>query len=822
MTGPTRFKQIALAAAFATLPAAQAAGLGKVRFVVLDPATHKPTAGFVTVVRGGKSIALATSAFRPGETPAVLTEGMDLQPLSAAEDATTIAIPLGESVTLTQRDQVPTKEITIRVTATRLAPNRAPAAASGTTRSKDELQKFVNTTQADTRQLTKGQAGVTEDSAGQQHVRGEHSDVSYVVDGVPLPDTLSGRQGSVVVPSTIESLEIITGGFAPEFGGQTAAVLNITTLPNVGQARRDFTIQGGSYSALNGDLTAVGPLGHTANYVFDFNANRTDNWLEPPQPDDQTAHNRGWAESLFGKLRFAPNSRDSYTLSLSQNPDAFQVANRTGLPSSFAQAGEGYGLFGLRNADGTRPDVTAANAGLLGAQTIVLPSQQAAGQDINEDERSEFATLNFVRKVSANDNLQLAATVLHSGQEVSNNNPTVDLSNLPVDNSIEFNPTAVRNIHHVQLSGAYSARRGGHRIKVGFLLDGQSGNESYQIIPASQLALDALAAIAPALAPAGTKTGALDVNGNPVYTATGPSPTLRVARTGTYKAAYAQDTWQTGRFTANYGVRFDWYNQNQNLGAPDQSAFELSPRVNLQYRLSKRTELHAAYNHLFNTPPLAQGAEIGATIAPETLDQYDLAVTHRLTQNQSLTVAYYAKQIRDQVDTGLLIPGSQIGLYSAVSLERGGVHGLEISYDISASKGIGWDAYVNYSLSAAKPNGTDNTGEPVDEYNDHDQRHTVGIGVAYSWKSGASAAVTYQYGSGLASSVVPPSADRTPRDQVDLRLTTGDHLFRGKGGLSLDVMNVFDKRDVINFQSAFSGTRFQQGRRILLSLSGHF
>jgi hypothetical protein len=157
-----------------------------------------------------------------------------------------------------------------------------------------------------------------------------------------------------------------------------------------------------------------------------------------------------------------------------------------------------------------------------------------------------------------------------------------------------------------------------------------------------------------------------------------------------------------------------------------------------------------------------------------------------------------------------------------VNLERGGVHGLEFSYDISATKGVGWDSYFHYSLSAAKPNGLDSTGEPVDEFNDHDQRHTIGIGAAYTWKSGSSFAATLNYGSGLASSPIPPNEGRIGRTQVDLHYTTGDRLFRGKGGLSFDVSNLFDDRTVINFQSAFSGTRFMQGRRIGLSVFGRF
>ncbi len=116
----------------------------------------------------------------------------------------------------------------------------------------------------------------------------------------------------------------------------------------------------------------------------------------------------------------------------------------------------------------------------------------------------------------------------------------------------------------------------------------------------------------------------------------------------------------------------------------------------------------------------------------------------------------------------------------------------------------------------------DNTGEPVPEFNDHDQTHTVGAGLGYLWRGGASAAPTLAYGSGLASSPIPPSPRRIPRSQVDLRLTTGPRPFGARGGVGLDISNLFDNREVINFQSAFSGARFQQGRRVLFSVFGNF
>ena len=803
-----------LIAALASLGSvASAAG---VRFVVIDPVTARPVTDSGVTIRSGDSLLY----------PVTIESGhsFDIEKWRKVDSADrVVTVVQGQTRTIQVPGEPPVKDVYITVSATRLKHSQSDA-SSGTTKTKSDIAKFGGSTGGDVKQITKTSAGVSEDSGGQQHIRGEHSEITYVVDDIPLPDTLSGRQGAIVVPSTIESVDIILGGFAPEFGGQTAAILNITTLPRAKVAQTDAAFSSGSYGTFNGNVTSVGPLGSKFSYVINLAGNRSKASNEPKQPDVQDAHNDGSDENIFGKFTYQASSRDRLSMTVSTNPDRSQVSNRTGLGDAFAVAGQGYGFLGLRNRDGTRPDVGPGNAGTLGSETIVLPSQQAAGMDINQRESNEFATFGWRHQISDASVAQFGLVFLHSGQDVTNNNPTVDVLNLPVDSAIEYNPTAARNVHHVQLSGSLSNKVGPHSLKFGFVVDNQSGNESYAIVPASQLALDALAATAPNLAPPGASNGKVDVNGNPVYIPTsGASPTLNVHRNGHYYAMYAQDTWKISkRLTANLGVRGDWYRQEQNLGQPIVDSFELSPRANLSYALDKRTVLRLSADRLFNTPPLAQGAIIGQPLQPPIVNQYDIGIERQLTPLQSVKIAYYYKQIKNQIDVGLLIPGSEIGLYSGVNLAQGAVHGLEFSYDVSASKGVGWDGYFNYTLSAAKPNGTDNTGAAVGDYNDHDQRQNLGVGLAYTLKNGASASMTIQFGSGLASSIVPPSTDRTPRSEVSLHLSSGDKLFRGRGGIGIDVLNVFDSREVINFQSAFSGTRFQLGRRFALSATLKF
>ena len=824
---------------FAVPALAQARGLERVQFVVVDPVTRLPIIGArVTVEDLSGGHAARTVAAGPF-SPTFNTRRWVTDTGLSVESPTLITIPAGSSVALTSQtqpavpgvQQPPVTEIHIRIRADRLPTTKSGPTTAATTIDNAAIARKVGGSENLNKALA-GNSGVAADSAGQVHVRGEHADISYVVDGVGLPDTLSGRQGSVVVPSTIRSLEFITGGFAPEFGQQTAAILNIETVPGATHSRSNVSFEGGSFDTTNADFTTAGPLGKNASYVLDLSATRTRNAVEPQQPDVQTAHNAGSDLNEFGKFRFAPSHRDTLSLTLSRSPGTLEIGNRSGLPSSFAVAGQGYGFQGRRNFDGSRPDVADAARTALGADNLPLLSQQAAGQDITQREVSEFGTLSWRRELSAHDTGLFAITLLHSGQDVHNHNPAVDLLNLPIDNSVEYNPTATRNVHHVQVMGSLASKIGAHQLKAGFLLDDQNGNETYNLVPAGQLALNALAALSPSLAPSGAaKMDAqgnpiMDINGNPVFTPdSGTTPTLQVHRSGFYRAGYIQDTWRSSRkFVVNYGLRGDWYKQGQNLGQPVVSVKTISPRLNFSYTPDPKTAIRWSYNRLFNTPPLAQGAVVGQPIEPEILDQYDLSAERRIGPGQSLHLAYYIKDIRNQVDTGLLIPGSQIGIYSAVNFAVGGVHGVEFSYDIVPARGrsYGFDASFNYSYSIARPNGKDNTGANVPDFNDHDQRNTLSLDVGYTWKTGAAASFSVNHGSGLASSPVPPSVHRVPRTQIDFRLGTGPRLFRGHGGIGLSVENVLDDRNVINFQSAFSGTRFQQARRILFNANLSF
>lgn len=698
--------------------------------------------------------------------------------------------------------------------------------------------------------------GFIESSVNVVHPRGEHASTAIYINGFQLPGVLQGRAGPQIAPDIIQSADIQTGGYSPEYGSETAAILNLNLRSGTIKPFQSVNFGAGGYKTLDQELTFGGQAGAEAGqagpfrYLFNVINRTTDNLLESPQPGNQTAHNHGRAITAFGNLEYVAGANDSLSLLLNTAPAQSQIANRTGLPDKYALVGQGFGYGGARNADGSSAGV-APDPALVGSQIVPIPSQQGANQDVYQNDENRFGVLNYRHNFGRTLTGLLSLGATSARLDIRNHNPSIDLGSTDpatgllttIDNSIEYNPTILRKSSQSELSGSLTKSSGTHTYKGGFLLTSQVGDELYQFTPQSQLALDSLAAVqvgGPQLTPNGTYqtdeggNQVTDVLGNPVYLidpAATATPTTTVHRSGYYNAFYLQDTWRaTRQLTANYGLRLDSYFQRQSLSPDSVKKNYLSPRLNLAYSFTPATTMRLNYDKLFNQPPLAQGAILGTNLVPQTTDLYEVGLDHRITAGQSVRVSYYYKNTRNEFDTGILIPYTQIGAYTTLQYSTQGTHGLELSYDFTPRGTAGLGGYLAYTNSIAKPNGVDQTGAPAPSENDHQQLNTLSAGLSYTLPSQAFAGLNVYYGSGEASSpLVPigPSNNNTlgggkKNSHYSLDLRLGHPHLLGAAGLELDIENITNNVSVLNFNSGFSGTRFEQGRRAIVRVTGSF
>lgn len=108
--------------------------------------------------------------------------------------------------------------------------------------------------------------GVAQDSFGQVHIRNEHANVQYRLDGVQLPEGLSVF-GQALETRFAHSLSLITGALPAQYGFRHSAVVDITTKSGTTDPGGQITMYGGSRSTLQPSFEYGGRSGAIDTYV---------------------------------------------------------------------------------------------------------------------------------------------------------------------------------------------------------------------------------------------------------------------------------------------------------------------------------------------------------------------------------------------------------------------------------------------------------------------------------------------------------------------------------------------------------------------------
>ena len=111
---------------------------------------------------------------------------------------------------------------------TRRAARSSPASARRVTNSRPASSPpSRRASNAPLNQVLLRAPGVVQDSFGQIHVRGDHSNVQYRLDGMQLPEGLSLFTNALTTRSA-HSLSLITGALPAQYGFRQAGVVDIT------------------------------------------------------------------------------------------------------------------------------------------------------------------------------------------------------------------------------------------------------------------------------------------------------------------------------------------------------------------------------------------------------------------------------------------------------------------------------------------------------------------------------------------------------------------------------------------------------------------
>jgi outer membrane receptor protein involved in Fe transport len=189
--------------------------------------------------------------------------------------------------------------------------------------------------------------GVSQDSAasGELHVRNEHANLQYRINGIMLPDGV-GAFGQIIDTGIVGSLALITGALPAQYGLRTAGVLDIQTKADAFNNSGSVSVYGGSHSSITTSAEYGGAIGQTQYFVSGRYLNNNLG-IENPTPaynaiHDNTSQEKGF---LYLSTVLDPTSRLTFMSGVSNG--SYQIPNNPGQTPAFT-------AFGTSNFDSSQ------------------------------------------------------------------------------------------------------------------------------------------------------------------------------------------------------------------------------------------------------------------------------------------------------------------------------------------------------------------------------------------------------------------------------------------------------------------------------------
>ncbi|MES2228798.1 MAG: TonB-dependent receptor [Pseudomonadota bacterium] len=617
--------------------------------------------------------------------------------------------------------------------------------------------------------------GVVGDSYGQLHVRGDHGNLQYRINGVVIPESISGF-GQSLDTRFADNVNVLTGALPAQYGYRTAGVVDIRTkgadLANAGSVDLVLGSRGHRETSAN-----IGGTAGDLQYFVTGSYLRNDIGIENPTADKNAIHDRTRQTKGFAYLSYLLGESSRVSLMLGTAQSRFQIPNVPGESPGFSLAGA------------TPPDSSALDA--------------------NQRERNNFQVLSFQSSFGDGTDYQVSlfnrsSSVHYQPDPVGDltyNGVAAAVARRNVARGLQFDASKQLGTRHTLRGGVFLQRERGSVANASTVFPADADGHQTSDVP-------------------------LTIQDDSQLE-------------GHLFGAYLQDEWQpTKALTVNYGIRYDKVDTvvDESQWSPRFGlVYQLGTdtRVHAGYARyftpppTEKIDSTSVQKFLGTTNALPSDAN--TAVRSERSNYFDLGVSHQLNAQITLGVDAYYRRVQHLQDEGQF--GNAL-IYSAFNFAQGRIFGLDFS---GSYKDDRLSAYANLSLSSAKGKGIETGQFNFDAdalayiqnnwvHLDHEQKVAASIGISYRLGDRTQVGSDLLYGSGLRRGFA--NTETLPGFvQVNASVS---HSFDvdgfGRFDLRLSALNLFDRSDELRDGSGIGvgAPQFAPRRTVYLALSSPF
>jgi len=497
----------------------------------------------------------------------------------------------------------------------------------------------------------------------QTHIRQDHANQQFRIDGIPIPDTVTGAFADIVPPRAWERADIILGGMEAQYGNKTALVVDITSKSGTKPGFGSLQMFGGSNETVNPSFEYGGAIGEKFRYYILDSYVTTNRGIEPPTLGKTNFHNQSEKNNTYLRGDYQMDNRNNFSWIFLGSVAKYQIPTTPGLEA---------------NADVLT---------LLQAQDPTFNPVPSQAVDQSQKENNQYTQLVWRHDLNASNFFSLG-TYFRRGYANFSTDP---LNSLAYANDVADAQTA--NQKRVAYSGGVRldytwVPTNEHLVKTGFQIDYTNANNTAQIF-----AFD-------------TSTGA-------------PVSTVITSEASNRNIQWREEFWMQDQWSPNYhwtfnlGLRYDqiqgFYNEGQ-----------VSPRIGATYRYNQSNVFHAYYGRLFTPPNVEQIAftnlntqdttaqpedPTGFRPRAERAHYFEVGSYHAITQYVTLELTGYYKLSHFLSDAGQFGTTPLLNFFAFNYGWQRGIDGalkVQFTDNLSGRGNVAWGQCKGYGLQSGQ------------------------------------------------------------------------------------------------------------------------